>query len=174
MTRTISLITVLGAALVLAVPAAWGNQPVYQQNGSGDSANASQLPRGAALGGGPEFLRGTALESVLTGATQEGLLRGDDHVTTPSSQPLDDMVDAGARAAAIGRTVVEPVATGGFMTGDDHVTSVPADVPVSSPVTSSGREIEWPQVGIGVGIGALLAVGLLLAVRYTRPRPLAH
>jgi hypothetical protein len=40
--------------------------------------------------------------------------------------------------------------------------------------TSSGREIDLPQVGIGFGIGLLLALGLYLAMRFTRIRPLAH
>jgi hypothetical protein len=39
---------------------------------------------------------------------------------------------------------------------------------------TSGREIEWPQIGIGFGIGLLLAAGLYLAMRFTRIRPLAH
>jgi hypothetical protein len=39
---------------------------------------------------------------------------------------------------------------------------------------TGGREIEWPQVGIGLGIGILLGLGLWLALRYSRVRPLAH
>jgi hypothetical protein len=45
--------------------------------------------------------------------------------------------------------------------------------PTVSP-TSSGTDIEWPQVGIGLGIGIALAFGLLLMLRATRQRPLAH
>ena len=36
------------------------------------------------------------------------------------------------------------------------------------------RDIEWPQVGIGLGIGVLLMIGLYLALKATRQRPLAH
>ena len=39
---------------------------------------------------------------------------------------------------------------------------------------SSSREIEWPQVGIGLGIGALLMISLYFALKATRHRPLAH
>lgn len=46
--------------------------------------------------------------------------------------------------------------------------------PVAEPTTSSGREIEWPQVGIGFGIGMVLLLGLILAARFTRGRPFAH
>jgi len=46
--------------------------------------------------------------------------------------------------------------------------------PVVEPVTSSGSELEWPQLGIGFGFGILLVAGLWLATRMTRVRPLAH
>jgi hypothetical protein len=59
-----------------------------------------------------------------------------------------------------------------LLSGDDHITFQPADT--STPVASSGRDVEWPQVGIGFGIGIALALGLLLALRATRQRPLAH
>jgi hypothetical protein len=43
----------------------------------------------------------------------------------------------------------------------------------TSPV-ESGTEIEWPQVGVGLGLGIMLALGPWLAMRITRIRPLAH
>jgi hypothetical protein len=45
-------------------------------------------------------------------------------------------------------------------------------VPVS--VTTSGRDIEWPQIGVGFGIGLLLALGLGLTMRAVHIRPFAH
>jgi len=45
--------------------------------------------------------------------------------------------------------------------------------PLPDPVASSGSNVEWSKVGIGLGIGILLAVGLFGAVRASR-RPLAH
>jgi hypothetical protein len=45
---------------------------------------------------------------------------------------------------------------------------------VVAPTTSSGTEIEWPQVGIGFGIGMLLAFGLFVTLRLAHVRPLAH
>lgn len=44
----------------------------------------------------------------------------------------------------------------------------------SAQPTSSGTEIDWPQIGIGFGIGILSVLGLILAVRLTRSRTLAH
>jgi hypothetical protein len=44
----------------------------------------------------------------------------------------------------------------------------------ATPVTGSGDELEWPQIGIGVAAGILLAFGLVLGLRMVRIRPLAH
>jgi hypothetical protein len=84
-------------------------------------------------------------------------------------------IDAGERALRVGR--VQPASTQetpGLFGGDDNVRLDPADIPVSVPTASSGRELEWPQIGIGFGIGIVLALGLLLALRAMRIRPLAH
>jgi hypothetical protein len=46
--------------------------------------------------------------------------------------------------------------------------------PIQTTVSSdSGRQIEWPQLGIGFGLGILLVAGLWLAMR-VKFRPLAH
>jgi hypothetical protein len=52
--------------------------------------------------------------------------------------------------------------------------AVPPTGPAPVSVTTSGRDVEWPQIGIGFGVGILLAFGLYLAVRLTRARALAH
>ncbi len=45
----------------------------------------------------------------------------------------------------------------------------PTNVPVASSPTS-GRDFEWPQIGLGFGLGIVLALGLVLAMRHTRFR----
>lgn len=50
----------------------------------------------------------------------------------------------------------------------------PNSLPVNVSATSSDRDIEWPQIGAGLGIGIVLAIGLVLALRLGRGRPLAH
>jgi hypothetical protein len=57
---------------------------------------------------------------------------------------------------------------------DDRFRIDYSEVPVPISATSSGREHEWPQIGIGFGMGVILMLGLYLAVRYTRIRPLPH
>jgi hypothetical protein len=58
--------------------------------------------------------------------------------------------------------------------GDHHTRIEAVSAPSSTPVSSSGSDVEWPQVGIGFGLGALLALGLMLTVRAVRARELAH
>jgi hypothetical protein len=158
MTRKTAFITVVvAAAFVLAVPAAWGATTVQ-----------------------PDRLL-TGDDHVLA-VQPDRILSGDDHVLLDSSSTV--LLDSHERGAAIGRdqlasadaferAVAARVAATRVISGDDHVRIDPADLPVSVPSTSSGRD-EWPQVGIGLGVGIVLAFGLLLAVRYTRTRPLAH
>jgi hypothetical protein len=45
--------------------------------------------------------------------------------------------------------------------------------PVQTASGDSGRQIEWPQLGIGFGLGIVLVAGLWLAMR-VKFRPLAH
>jgi hypothetical protein len=41
-------------------------------------------------------------------------------------------------------------------------------------VASDGNDIEWVQIGIGLGLGVLLGLALLVGLRGARQRPLAH
>jgi hypothetical protein len=79
----------------------------------------------------------------------------------------DFYADGFAQALQPRETRPDPVRDDRFRI--DHTNS-----PVQGAPTSSGTEIEWPQIGVGFGIGLVLALGLYLAMRFTRPRPLAH
>jgi hypothetical protein len=57
---------------------------------------------------------------------------------------------------------------------DAHERAMPVAAPAAVPTIDAGRDLEWPQIGIGFGVGLLFGVALLLAVRATRIRPLAH
>ena len=58
--------------------------------------------------------------------------------------------------------------------GDHHNRFEALGTPSPVSVSSSGSDVEWPQVGIGFGMGALLALGLVLTLRFVRARELAH
>ena len=57
--------------------------------------------------------------------------------------------------------------------GDDRFRIDPTSQPVQVTTTGSGRDLEWPQVGVGLGVGLALLLGLLLALR-SRRQPIPH
>ena len=123
MTRTITFIAVVGAALIAAAPG-WGKgQPLVA-----DPATEAQILRGQ------ELDRHYGLGSSST------------------SSPARLEPNVGARG----------------------LTDDPASRVGSTSEVSSGSEIDWAQVGVGGGIGLLLAVGLVAAMRFTRIRQLGH
>ena len=155
MTRTISLITAtVGAALLFAVPA-------YGDNWAADKAQPTAVS--------PDwFERAAAAATQKQGIStmldaRERSFAAKQNPQLVASQVPDWFERAAATAIRDNRVPVV----------DDRFTIDPTSGP--SPVTvGSGREIEWPQVGIGLGIGLLLALGLFLAMRHTRIRTLAH
>jgi hypothetical protein len=61
----------------------------------------------------------------------------------------------------------------GYVDANERVVVPPASVTQVS-ATGSDSDVQWPQIGIGFGVGILLALGLFLALKATRIRPLAH
>lgn len=157
MTRTISLITAtVGAALLFAVPA-WGDSwGADQKSQSVGYLNPDSGDRAAALGQQRSTSMLDARENALTA-------KRDSQV---ASVPAPDWFERAAAAAIRDNR--------GVVVVDDRFDLHPQSVPTTVTATSSGREIDWPQVGVGFGIGLVLALGLYLAMRFTRIRPLAH
>jgi hypothetical protein len=116
------------------------------------------------------------------------IIDASDRVTLVAPQAGTVLVDAHQRSLggngggvltptysdAFERTAAAKPSTGATLIGDSHNRFDPGNLPVSTTTVSSGSEIEWPQIGIGFGLGIVLAFGLLLAARATRVRPLAH
>ncbi|MBA3380667.1 MAG: hypothetical protein H0T97_02200 [Actinobacteria bacterium] len=164
MTPKISLVTVAAVALV-AVPAAMGQSQtpdVFERAAAAhqrstplvspdavDRARAAQLALQSNPIVSPDAIDRMKALRLPTSSSQ---------VTSP------DVVE---RAAAMNADY------GNRIVFDDRFNE-PANVPVASSSTGSGRELEWSQIGIGFGLGIALALGLFLAMRYTRIRPLAH
>ena len=170
MTRTISLITAtVGAALLFAVPAYgdnWGadqrSQPVgYLSPDSGDRAAALQQQKVTDMLDARERAQGVSVENSVAPVDRERALGTKNELSLSS-----DFYADGFAQALQPRFGTEPVAT----TGSGSIPTVA----LRRSRSSSGTEIEWPQVGIGFGIGLVLALGLYLAMRFTRIRPLAH
>jgi hypothetical protein len=193
MSRIITLITALGAAVLVAVPAAWGApEPDARSDGMNRLYGLGEYSPEARA----ETLRSEGLNKLY------GL--GEWATTTPRSievreramsigreDPTTAMLDAREQALVEKRTAVLSIGTmpdvferavaargtgslDHFVANDNRFRPGHVDRPVEVTVTGSGDEIAWPQVGIGFGIGVALILGLLLAVRTTRQRPLAH
>ena len=168
MTRTISLIATVGAAaLLFAVPAygdSWGadqrSEPVHVSPDLADRAVAAQQDRLSAM----LDARERSLEAGIGNGKVSALdARERSFETTQVQQPASDWFERAAEAAIRDHRV--PVV-------DDRFRIDPTS---GGPVTvSSGREVELPQIGIGLGIALVLAFGLYLLMRYTRGRQLAH
>ena len=145
MTRRITLITAIAAAaLVVGVPAAFGD------------------PWGADRQDSPSVVGSPDLADRVIAARQKEQVA---------------MLDARERSLG---TLRDDVSTPTVVTyrplvgdGGDRFTIDGRSTPVTVAASGSGREIEWPQIGFGVLLGIVLALGLMLVMR-TRSRELAH
>lgn len=153
-----TLITVLAgaAALTLSVPAGFGLGDASDRSGPALAPDAFERAVVAAQ-------RGPGAVGVYGDAVERAAAAREQARPAVTASP-----DAFERAALNRQRASQPVG---------HVDRYEADLPsgpIASPVSASGWELEWPQLGIGFGIGILLALGLVLAGRLMRFRPLAH
>lgn len=159
------------AALVFAVPA-WGDNWAAEKQQATVVVSPERSERAASVATQKHLAMLDARERALEASVGNGKVSalearersfGAKQASLISAQSPDWFERA---AAAAIRTSRVPVV-------DDRFRIDPTSVP--APVTvSSGRELEWPQIGIGFGVGIVLVLGLYLAMKATRPRPLAH
>jgi hypothetical protein len=95
-----------------------------------------------------------ANERTATASQREPLRRG-----------LSDFGQSFSQIAA----PLQPSRVDGYLDAPDR--ALPVAGPAEVSTVSSSRELEWPQIGVGFGVGILFALGLLLAFRHTRIRP---
>jgi hypothetical protein len=195
MTRTISLITAtVGAALLFAVPA-------YGDNWGADKAQPITVSSPDAFERAVAVAIEQQRVEMLD-ARERALGAADTTPIDARSDGLNKMYGLGEYANPIDRRErglveksqannVQP--TAGFdarsdglnrlyglgeyappVVADDRFRIDHSNVPDTVSVTSSGRDIEWPQVGIGFGVGLVLLLGLGLILKATHTRPFAH
>jgi hypothetical protein len=166
MTPKFSLTTaIVGSALVLGVPAAWGeSQP---GTASSEAVERAVLARELSSRLDAKVYKDAFEHAVV--ANRQGAAIGayvDAHNRSSAQLPTPAVPsDASERVGLSGRTA-------GYIR-DSHE-RVAAPSAQQALVASSGRDLEWPQIGIGFGIGLLLALALGMAMRLARVRPLAH
>ena len=152
MTHKISLIVGIAVtALAFGVSAAFGERPLV---GPPDGVAYFYANERATLGFGPVIHdHGDAIQANLL-------------LQSPAMEIVRDHGDA---------TQAMLVEQGSTSVGSsDQVRLDPNKLSTPTVSASSGSEIQWPQLGIGFGLGILLVAGLWLAMRMTKGRPLAH
>jgi hypothetical protein len=149
----------------------------YYQGLQDDAATQAQILRGQALG---RYYESTNVAMI------NGRERSFEAKAVEQTTPLDAReASFGAKRDAQLANVPGPDAFERAVTThenskpvivvDDRFRLDPNTGGEPSPVqVTNSRDIEWPQVGIGLGIGLLLMIGLYVALKATRQRPLAH
>ena len=178
MTSRISLITAVGgAALMLAVPAAWGKGQLDSSVGAPpdvfERAVATQQRELSTPIVSPDaFDRAVATKLAL----QSQPITSPDAVDRAKAAQLSQQSTQTVSPDVFERAVVarEAIGSSRVFFDDRREWIDPRTLPVTVSATDTGRTIEWPQIGAGFGLGIVLALGLLVAMRYTRGRPLAH
>lgn len=196
MTRTISLITAtVGAALLFAVPAYgdnWGadkaqpptsSSPDWFERAAGvaiqkqkaEMLNARERGLGVTGNGTPVDARSEGLNRLYglgeyanpIDSRERGLVEKGQIKPERSGAGFDARSEGMNRLYGLGEYAAPVVADDRFRI--DH-----SNVPEPITVTSSGRDIEFPQVGIGLAVGLMLLIGLGLVLKATHTRPFAH
>ena len=173
MTPKTSLVTTVAVALV-AVPAAWGAQApdVIERAVTAKLASPSlpqPNPRGMLASDSVESARQQAqpfnLRNVLASDSVESAKAESQPLNLRDVLASDSVEEYGTALTSVDRRIV----------GDNYrEPPKPVNRPTTIAASDSGREIEWSQIGMGFGLGILLAIGLFLAMRSTRVRHLAH
>ena len=183
MTLKTSLVTaIVGSALVLGVPAAWGqSQPV-----SADAVERAVLARELSSRLDAKVYRDAFERTVVASRRGVGPYVDAHGRSTGQLSTVPQHRDAFERASANtgqqwrdaltmrSEALNRMYGLGSASIGDSHSRVTPVPGPSSVPIAGSGGKLDWPELGIGFGIGLVLALSLLLAMRYTRVRPLAH
>jgi hypothetical protein len=152
MTPKISLIIGIAAtALAIGVPTAFGEGRLA----------GSPEPDGVA------FFYANERATLAQQSVPTGVSRPDSHDII--RQADNGYIDASDRARRI-NTVV-PTA---YLDVFERSAPPKGSPTVSTESAGSGSELDWSQLGIGFGVGLLLAAGLYLAMRMTKVRRLAH
>jgi hypothetical protein len=146
MTRTISFIIGIAVVALVAVPAAFGEGRLAGSQEQSGVAYFYANER-ATLAQQPVHLDRRSDAFDRTVVVEQSPYIASERLE-PSRPDVSTYLDANERTPVLSNPTVTP--------------------------TSSGGGVEWPQVGIGFGIGMLLAIVLGLSLKATRPRTLAH
>jgi hypothetical protein len=189
MTRRFStIITIVGAALVVAIPTAWGGE----RQGPGslavspevyDLTVSSDEPFAQRLGPGSLAVSPGVFEQTVS-ANEKSPIESNVGTYGDANQRgiVGDRAAWAAYRASFDKYVTEKQGPSGVVGSYEDAATRTGPVPNEpsptnpSPITptASGPDIQWPELGIGFGVGMLVLLGLILTVRVGRSHPVAH
>jgi hypothetical protein len=122
------------------------------------------------LAGSPEqdgvtFFYANERATLAQQPVSTGVSRPDSHDIVRAGS--NGYIDAADRARRIDHVV--PTA---YLDAFERAAPPKGSPAASTEATGSGSQLEWPQLGIGFSVGIIAVVGLYLALRYARIRPL--
>jgi hypothetical protein len=172
MTRTISLITAIaGLALATAVPAL--GKGYAQQQDFWNYDQQGQQVANTSPGLGSQDL---ASQYATLGVNESPIVSPDAVDRALATKRAQQLAIAGeGRSLSFDNYRVQTGATsaGRSLVFDNHRIE-PVGNPTEVTVSSSGSDLEWPQMGLAFGLGIALILGLFLTVRLSNGRTLAH
>jgi hypothetical protein len=176
MTRKLTLTTVLAmAALVLAVPA-FGSPDTDEliSVGLGQQYAPDALERAVAANQLGQSSTPRYSDSATAAMTVDKHSLSVSRYSDSATASIEHAVlarEQAQREAALQYADYSDSVDGALWAGTTPDVSPPV---AETSATGSGSEIEWPQIGFGLGLGILLGFGIFLAMRFIRVRPLAH
>jgi hypothetical protein len=167
MTPKFSLVTaVAGAALLIAAVPAWGQSQL-------PATYPDVVERAAASKIASQSVPQVNLRAVLPSDSVESAIGATQPADAPQRVYLRNVL-ASSATGATERAGVQSFNLRHMLASDSVQMPRSDSRPTAIATSDSGSGLEWPQIGIGFGIGILLALGLMFTVRFTRVPPIAH
>jgi hypothetical protein len=166
------IIATVGAAVVVGVPAAWGGNSVGDRQDKVARISPGVVELVVSKNG--------ALDSYLMEALSRPVpVRAVPDKAARISPGVVELIVSknGALDSYLMEALSRPVPVRAVPDTAPLAPAIAQRAPVSSVATSADTGpglLDWSQVGIGFGAGIVLALGFVLALRYTRVRSLAH
>jgi hypothetical protein len=181
MTRTIFLITSIAiTALAVAAPSALGKGRDPGSSAQADAVKYFYAYERAALTFTPvvhdhgDATQAKIQAKVLLASPPMEVIRDHGDATQAKLTQQSASVRARERVQRIETQSNLPVVRDHGDATEAKLVAQSRDIVSRVTESSSGSGFDWPQLGIGFGLGILLAVGLWFGMRMTKVRQLAH
>jgi hypothetical protein len=172
--RIPATIAAVGAALALAVPAAWGSEPYRDHGDATDAKLVLQFPSSNFLSDHGDATQAKLQSRLLLQSPPMEVIRDHGDATQAKLTWLSSPVVARENSQRVeGRSAPLIVRDHGDAE-QAKLAAQSSSISVGEVESSSGWEPNWSQLAIGFGLGVLLAAGLYFGMRVAKVRQPAH